>query len=40
MMREAGILMTVHQRLPGILKYRNSSFLGLAQIDNLLKAHI
>jgi hypothetical protein len=37
--RQARILMTVHLRLPRSLKSRNSSFLGLAQMDNLLKAH-
>jgi len=39
MMREAGILMTVHPVLPGTLKYRNSSFLGPGRMDNLLEAH-
>jgi hypothetical protein len=40
MMRETGILMTVHPVLPGTLKYRNSSFLDPDRVDNLLKAHI
>ena len=37
---ETGILMDVHSGLRGILKLRNSSFLGLDRMDNLVKAHI
>lgn len=36
----ASILMTVHLGLLRSLKCRNSNFLGLTQMDNLLKANI
>ena len=37
--RQTRILMDVHPVPPGLLKPRNSSFLGSDRMDNLLKAH-